>query len=68
MLPHVLPIGGSVLQFPRDEGLSLPRDRESDAGIRVQSIPQHIAEKTKESDKGEDKGNNNEGDVATGYR
>ena len=50
LLPHVLPIRGSVLQFPGDKGFSLPSDQKSDARIRVQSIPEHIAEKTKEGD------------------
>ena len=39
MLPHVLPIRGSVLQFPGDKGFPLPRDCEPDTRIRVQSIP-----------------------------
>ena len=50
LLPHVLPIGSGVLQFPGDKGFSLPRDCKLDARIRVQSIPEYIAEETKEGD------------------
>ena len=39
LLPHLLPVGGSVLQFPGDEGFPLPRDPKPDAGIRVQCVP-----------------------------
>ena len=39
MLLHILPIRGSVLQFPGDKGFPLPRDCELDTRIRVQSIP-----------------------------
>ena len=42
LLPHVLPVWGGVLQFPGDKGFTLPRYRELDARIRVQSIPEHI--------------------------
>ena len=44
LLPHVLPIRSGVLQFPGDKGFSLPRDRESDTRIRVQSIPQNVGD------------------------
>ena len=60
LLPHVLPIGSSVLQFPGDKGLPLPRHRESDARVRVQSIPQHIAKETQESDQGENEDDDDE--------
>ena len=39
LLPHLLPVGGGVLQFPGDEGFPLPRDPEPDTGIRVQCVP-----------------------------
>ena len=39
LLPHVFPIGGSILQFPGDEGFPLPRHCKSDSGVRIQSIP-----------------------------
>ena len=60
LLPHVLPIGGSILKFPGDKGFSLPRDHELDARVRVQSIPECVAKKTKEGDQGEDKDDDNE--------
>ena len=62
LLPHVLPIRGGILQFPRDKGFSLPRHHESDARVRVQSIPQHVAEEAKESDQGEGKNDDNQGE------
>ena len=39
VLPHLLPVGGSILQFPGDEGFSLPRDPKPDTRIRVQCVP-----------------------------
>ena len=50
LLLHVFPIQGSVFQFPRDKGFSLPRYCESDTRVRVQGIPKHIAKKAKEGE------------------
>ena len=36
---HVLPIWGSVLQFPGDKWFPLPRHCELGAGVRVEGIP-----------------------------
>ena len=38
------------MQLPGDKGFPLPRDHKSDARVRVQSIPEHVAKKTKEGD------------------
>ena len=40
----------------------MPRDRESDARVRVQSIPEHIAEEAEESNQGEYEGDYYEGE------
>ena len=61
LLPHVLPIRGSVLQFPGDKGFPLSRDCELDAGVRVQSVPEHVAKKTEEGEQEENEDDDREG-------